>query len=90
MENEQDFIYMWAQLYDDTAVIFKIPKDSYINEQKYIRTGIQETDCILFDDVNNEFNTDAIYVYNKNTKEEYIRVIERDMIIRIKEMKRIK
>lgn len=90
MENNED-IYM-ASLYDDTTIIFMVPDDSYHNDMKYIRTGISEIDCLIFDDVNGEFNTDAIYICDKINKTQYIRIgngDNLDMTIRIKEMKKI-
>jgi len=88
-ENNKD-IFM-ASLYDDTNIIFMIPADSYHNDMKYIRTGVAETDCLIFDDINGEFNTNAIYIYDKKNKTKYIRIANGDnldMTIRIKEIKK--
>ena len=90
MENNEG-IFM-ASLYDDTNIVFMLPTDTYHNDMKYIRTGISETDCLIFDDINGEFNTDAIYIYDKMNKTQYIRIVNGDnldMTIRIKEMKKI-
>lgn len=90
MENNEG-IFM-ASLYDDTNIVFMLPADAFHNDMKYIRTGISETDCLIFDDINGEFNTDAIYIYDKINKTQYIRIVNGDnldMTIRIKEMKKI-
>lgn len=87
MENE-DEQYI-ATLYDNTSLIFQVPYDAYHNDTRYLRTGISEIECLLFDNINGEFNTDATYIYDKPNQQHYIHIIDTNVKIQIKEIKKI-